>query len=335
MNTQRKENNTSASANAQPPITMHTRKNLTPEERVDLLIYYIKQNEGMRKENRLTYTDIAKKLGVSTAAIYNTKNGLLTKAAKKMGVSRDSLLEHPHKAHQVPIYSVREVDKRKNFSKEVPEDTTPEQMIKTTQSIIQTEEAEVAELAAKGISAYMEMLKQFETAEQAFAAFEQAGNDLQTAMKELSRFTDALKNSRVGMNVAADFAKQVEDHAKYIAKKQKLIEELKAQCCKGYTIDAACQNEFYKMVSEDAISEEKRTEIMSRIVFNQETSGYSEEFCEKAMELQPADFKKLILIIGVSEKESAVEWKFSEETLLTELLKIGGFNVTISKQSQS
>ena len=74
---------------------------------------------------------------------------------------------------------------------------------------------------------------------------------------------------------------------------------------------------------------------MSRIVFNPEKSGYSEEFIEKAMELQPADFKKLILIIGVSEKESTVEWKFSEETKLSKVIQMGGIRTTISKQSQS
>ena len=334
MNTQRKENNTSASANAQP-IIMHFRKKLTTDERVDLLIYYIHQNEGKKEENRLTYAEIAKKIGVTTAAIYQKKSGLLTKAAKKMGVSRDSLLEHPHKAHQVPIYSVREVDSRPKFDKSIPEDKTPEQKLRTAMLVVEAEQKDVQELAAKGAFAYCEMLNHYATGEEAFVAFESAGDDLKTAMQELKRFTNIMKNCGVYMNVVAEFAKQIEEREKYIAKKMQQVEELKSQCCKGYTIDETCQNDFYQLVSEDEIPEEKRIEIMSRIVFNPEESGYSEEFIEKAMELQPADFKKLILIIGVSEKESTVEWKFSEETKLSKVIQMGGIKTTISKQSQS
>lgn len=329
INTTKKYETPSTSADAQP-IIMHFRKNLTTDERVDLLISYIHQNEGKKEENRLTYAEIAQKIGVTTAAIYQKKSGLLTKAAKKMGVSRDSLLEHPHKAHQVQIYSVREVDSRPKFDKSIPEDKTPEQKLRTAMLVVEAERQDVQELAAKGAFAYCEMLKHYATAEEAFAAFECVEDDLKTAMQELKRFTNTMEICRVYMNVAADFAKQIEEREKYIAKKLQQIEELKAQCCKGYTID---------VVSEDEIPEEKRIEIMSRIVFNPEESGYSEVFLEKAMELQPADFKKLILIIGMSEKELTegrmVEWKFGEETMLTELLKIGGFNVTISKQSQS
>lgn len=331
INTTKKYETPSTSADAQP-IIMHFRKNLTTDERVDLLISYIHQNEGKKKEeNRLTYAEIAQKIGVTTAAIYQKKSGLLTKAAKKMGVSRDSLLEHPHKAHQVQIYSVREVDSRPKFDKSIPEDKTPEQKLRTAMLVVEAERQDVQELAAKGAFAYCEMLKHYATAEEAFAAFECVEDDLKTAMQELKRFTNTMEICRVYMNVAADFAKQIEEREKYIAKKLQQIEELKAQCCKGYTID--------ELVSEDEIPEEKRIEIMSRIVFNPEESGYSEVFLEKAMELQPADFKKLILIIGMSEKELTegrmVEWKFGEETMLTELLKSGGFNVTISKQSQS
>lgn len=337
MNTTKKYETPSTSADAQP-IIMHFRKNLTTDERVDLLISYIHQNEGKKEENRLTYAEIAQKIGVTTAAIYQKKSGLLTKAAKKMRVSRDSLLEHPHKAHQVPIYSVREVDSRPKFDKSIPEDKTPEQKLRTAMLVVEAERQDVQELAAKGAFAYCEMLKHYATAEEAFAAFESARDDLETAMQEIKKFTNIIQKCRVFMNVAADFAKQIEEREKYIAKKLQQIEELKAQCCKGYTIET-CQNDFYQLVSEDEIPEEKRIEIMSRIVFNPEESGYSEVFLEKAMELQPADFKKLILIIGMSEKELTegrmVEWKFGEETMLTELLKSGGFNVTISKQSQS
>lgn len=329
MNTTKKYETPSTSADAQPIIMQHFRKNLTTDERVDLLISYIHQNEGKKEENRLTYADIAKKIGVTTAALYQKKSGLLTKAAKKMGVSRDSLLEHPHKAHQVPIYSVREVDSRPKFDKSIPEDKTPEQKLRTAMLVVEAERQDVQELAAKGAFAYCEMLKHYATAEEAFAAFE-CVEDLKTARQELKRFTNTMEICRVYMNVAADFAKQIEEREKYIAKKLQQVEELKALCCKGYTIDE---------ISEDEIPEEKRIEIMSRIVFNPEESGYSEVFLEKAMELQPADFKKLILIIGMSEKELTegrmVEWKFGEETMLTELLKSGGFNVTISKQSQS
>lgn len=329
MNTTKKYETPSTSADAQP-IIMHFRKKLKTDERVDLLISYIHQNEGKKEENRLTYAEIAQKIGVTTAAIYQKKSGLLTKAAKKMGVSRDSLLEHPHKAHQVPIYSVREVDSRPKFDKSIPEDKTPEQKLRTAMLVVEAERQDVQELAAKGAFAYCEMLKHYATAEEAFAAFESARDDLETAMQEIKKFTNIIQKCRVFMNVAADFAKQIEEREKYIAKKLQQIEELKAKCCKGYTID---------VVSEDEIPEEKRIEIMSRIVFNPEESGYSEVFLEKAMELQPADFKKLILIIGMSEKELTegrmVEWKFGEETMLTELLKIGGFNVAISKQSQS
>lgn len=319
---------TTTSKNASSPKGTTDPRRLAKEERIAKLILMLQENEKLPYEQRTSPSEMADKLGISSATMYNTKNGYLSEAAKRLGVSRDSLLVKEYGAKSPTIYAVREISKKDSIKKTVPKATTPTQKMQDAASIAQLERAETSELNAQAVSAFQEMLNQFADAEAAFKALQGMERVYTEAALQATMYIHALSKSRVAMRVSDNLKEISEDHRAYFIKKLQEIRKLKAQCPKLFTTEKRCADDCCMLRTADFISDEERIATMTAICFSPEENGFTKEFSQAAMQLSTEDFKKLIAIVCVSKKEASergVEWKFENHSELTDVLEMGGF----------